>query len=64
LGCGGEDEPRVPQELIALEHVVLLPHVGSGSAQPIAQGCPLEALIAEAIEDYLRKNAMPPAPTS
>ncbi len=25
------DEPRVPQELIALEHVVLLPHVGSGS---------------------------------
>jgi lactate dehydrogenase-like 2-hydroxyacid dehydrogenase len=26
-----EDEPRVPQELIALEHVVLLPHVGSGS---------------------------------
>jgi len=29
-----------------------------------AQGRPLEALIAEAIEDYLRKNAMPPAPTS
>jgi lactate dehydrogenase-like 2-hydroxyacid dehydrogenase len=26
-----EDEPRVPQELIALEQVVLLPHVGSGS---------------------------------
>jgi lactate dehydrogenase-like 2-hydroxyacid dehydrogenase len=26
-----EDEPRVPQELIALDHVVLLPHVGSGS---------------------------------
>ncbi|MBB4041014.1 lactate dehydrogenase-like 2-hydroxyacid dehydrogenase [Microvirga flocculans] len=26
-----EDEPRVPQELIAMEHVVLLPHVASGS---------------------------------
>jgi len=26
-----EDEPRVPQELIAMEHVVLLPHVGSAS---------------------------------
>lgn len=26
-----EDEPRVPEELIAMEHVVLLPHVGSAS---------------------------------
>jgi lactate dehydrogenase-like 2-hydroxyacid dehydrogenase len=26
-----EDEPRVPAELIAMEHVVLLPHVGSAS---------------------------------
>lgn len=26
-----EDEPRVPQELIAMDHVVLLPHVGSAS---------------------------------
>lgn len=26
-----EDEPRVPQELIDIEHVVLLPHVGSAS---------------------------------
>lgn len=26
-----EDEPRVPAELISLEHVVLLPHVGSAS---------------------------------
>jgi len=26
-----EDEPRVPQELIEMEHVVLLPHVGSAS---------------------------------
>ncbi|MGL5736105.1 MAG: NAD(P)-dependent oxidoreductase, partial [Beijerinckiaceae bacterium] len=26
-----EDEPRVPAELIAMEHVVLFPHVGSGS---------------------------------
>ena len=25
------DEPRVPAELIAMEHVVLLPHVGSAS---------------------------------
>ena len=25
------DEPRVPQELIAMDHVVLLPHVGSAS---------------------------------
>jgi lactate dehydrogenase-like 2-hydroxyacid dehydrogenase len=26
-----EDEPRVPPELMAMEHVVLLPHVGSAS---------------------------------
>ncbi|NIX78013.1 2-hydroxyacid dehydrogenase [Microvirga terricola] len=26
-----DDEPRVPQELIDMEHVVLLPHVASGS---------------------------------
>jgi lactate dehydrogenase-like 2-hydroxyacid dehydrogenase len=26
-----EDEPRVPSELIAIDHVVLLPHVGSAS---------------------------------
>jgi lactate dehydrogenase-like 2-hydroxyacid dehydrogenase len=26
-----EDEPRVPQELIDIEHVVLLPHVGSAT---------------------------------
>jgi lactate dehydrogenase-like 2-hydroxyacid dehydrogenase len=25
------DEPRVPKELIEMEHIVLLPHVGSGS---------------------------------
>jgi lactate dehydrogenase-like 2-hydroxyacid dehydrogenase len=25
------DEPRVPKELIEMEHVVLLPHVASGS---------------------------------
>ena len=26
-----EDEPRVPSELIAMDHVVLFPHVGSAS---------------------------------
>lgn len=26
-----EDEPRVPPELIAMDHIVLLPHVGSGT---------------------------------
>jgi lactate dehydrogenase-like 2-hydroxyacid dehydrogenase len=26
-----EDEPRVPQELIEMDHVVLLPHVGSAT---------------------------------
>ena len=26
-----EDEPNVPQELIAMDHVVLFPHVGSAS---------------------------------
>ena len=26
-----DDEPNVPQELIAMDHVVLLPHVGSAS---------------------------------
>jgi lactate dehydrogenase-like 2-hydroxyacid dehydrogenase len=28
-----EDEPRVPQALIAMDHVVLLPHVGSASVE-------------------------------
>ncbi len=28
-----EDEPRVPPELIAIEHAVLLPHVGSASVE-------------------------------
>jgi lactate dehydrogenase-like 2-hydroxyacid dehydrogenase len=27
------DEPRVPQELIGMDHVVLLPHVGSASVE-------------------------------
>jgi lactate dehydrogenase-like 2-hydroxyacid dehydrogenase len=27
------DEPRVPKELIEMDHVVLLPHVGSGSVE-------------------------------
>ena len=27
------DEPRVPAELIAMDHVVLLPHVGSASVE-------------------------------
>ncbi|WP_293856573.1 2-hydroxyacid dehydrogenase [uncultured Alsobacter sp.] len=26
-----ENEPKVPEELLAMEHIVLLPHVGSGS---------------------------------
>jgi len=30
--------------------------------EAIAQGRALEALIAEAIEDYLRKNRTPPTP--
>ena len=28
-----EDEPRVPAELIAMDHIVLLPHVGSASVK-------------------------------
>jgi lactate dehydrogenase-like 2-hydroxyacid dehydrogenase len=28
-----EDEPRVPEALLALEHVVLLPHVASGTQE-------------------------------
>ena len=32
--------------------------------ETIAQGRTLEALIAEAIEGYLRKNAIPPEPAS
>ena len=62
----------------AAVRVQTLPHMSGGdrsilvsvssetwkALETIAQGRPLEALIAEAIEDYLRKNAMPPAPTS
>jgi hypothetical protein len=32
--------------------------------ETIAQGRTLEALIAEALEDYVRKNSTPPTPAS
>ena len=31
-----EEEPRVPRELIDMDHVVLLPHVGSATVSPVA----------------------------
>ncbi|ANI38055.1 2-hydroxyacid dehydrogenase [Mycolicibacterium vaccae] len=49
------DEPQVPEELFALESVVLLPHVGSGTVQTRAA---MEALTLRNLDSYLKTGEL------
>lgn len=53
-----EDEPRVPAELIAMEQVVLLPHVGSAS---VLTRQAMDRLIVENLKDWF-DGKLPPTP--
>jgi lactate dehydrogenase-like 2-hydroxyacid dehydrogenase len=54
------NEPKVPQELIDMEHVVLLPHVGSAS---IATRRAMDQLVADNIISWFAgKGALTPVP--
>ena len=65
LGAGldvFEDEPRVPAELIAMEQVVLLPHVGSGTAHTRqAMG---RLMVDNLVSWFSGKGAITPVPES
>jgi lactate dehydrogenase-like 2-hydroxyacid dehydrogenase len=55
-----EDEPRVPAELIAMEHVVLLPHVGSASVYTRdAMG---QLVVDNLVSWFAGKGALTPVP--
>jgi lactate dehydrogenase-like 2-hydroxyacid dehydrogenase len=57
-----EDEPRVPAELMAMDHVVLLPHVGSGSVHTRqAMG---RLMVDNLISWFGGKGAITPVPES
>ena len=49
------DEPQVPEELFALDNVVLLPHVGSGTVQTRAA---MEALTLRNLESFLQSGEL------
>jgi lactate dehydrogenase-like 2-hydroxyacid dehydrogenase len=49
------DEPNVPSELVALDNVVLLPHVGSGTVETRAA---MEALTLRNLEEFLRSGRL------
>lgn len=53
-----EDEPRVPPELIAMEQVVLLPHIGSASAHTRAA---MGQLVVDNLESWV-KHGVPITP--
>ena len=56
-----EDEPRVPQELVELEKVVLLPHVGSASV-PTRRA--MGQLVVDNLEAWFETGrALTPVPT-
>ena len=55
-----EDEPRVPAELIAMEHVVLLPHVGSGSAY--TRNAMGQLMVDNLVSWFAGKGAITPVP--
>jgi lactate dehydrogenase-like 2-hydroxyacid dehydrogenase len=58
------DEPNVPEALFALDTVVLLPHVGSGTVETRAA---MEALTLENLDSFLASGALVtpvPMPTS
>lgn len=49
------DEPHVPDELLDLDNVVLLPHVGSGTTQTRAA---MEALTLANLNEYLERGTL------
>jgi lactate dehydrogenase-like 2-hydroxyacid dehydrogenase len=54
------DEPHVPEELLAMEHVVLLPHIGSGS---IATRAAMAQLMVDNLRSWAeRGSALTPVP--
>ena len=52
-----EDEPRVSEELLTMENVVLSPHLGSAT-RPTREG--MGMLAVEALRAVLLRNEMPP----
>jgi lactate dehydrogenase-like 2-hydroxyacid dehydrogenase len=55
-----EDEPRVPAELIAMEHVVLLPHVGSASVH--TRNAMGQLVVDNLVSWFAGKGAVTPVP--
>lgn len=55
-----EDEPRVPAELIGMDHIVLLPHVGSASVHTREQMGQL--LVDNLVSWFAGKGALTPVP--
>jgi lactate dehydrogenase-like 2-hydroxyacid dehydrogenase len=55
-----EDEPRVPAELIAMEHVVLLPHVGSASVH--TRNAMGQLVVDNLVSWFSGKGAVTPVP--
>jgi lactate dehydrogenase-like 2-hydroxyacid dehydrogenase len=55
-----EDEPRVPAELIAMEHVVLLPHVGSASVH--TRNAMGQLVVDNLVSWFAGKGAITPVP--
>jgi lactate dehydrogenase-like 2-hydroxyacid dehydrogenase len=55
-----EDEPRVPAELIAMEHVVLLPHVGSASVY--TRNAMGQLMVDNLVSWFAGKGALTPVP--
>ncbi|WP_349295012.1 2-hydroxyacid dehydrogenase (plasmid) [Thioclava sp. 'Guangxiensis'] len=54
------DEPHVPEAFLALENVVLLPHIGSGTKETRRD---MEALVLRNLQSYFRTGAVvTPAP--
>ncbi|WP_066902385.1 2-hydroxyacid dehydrogenase [Mycolicibacterium houstonense] len=49
------DEPNIPSELTALDNVVLLPHVGSGTVQTRAA---MEALVLQNLDGFLHSGRL------
>ena len=55
-----EDEPRVPAELIAMDHVVLLPHVGSASVH--TRNAMGQLVVDNLVSWFSGKGAITPVP--
>jgi lactate dehydrogenase-like 2-hydroxyacid dehydrogenase len=55
-----EDEPRVPAELVAMDHVVLLPHVGSASVH--TRNAMGQLVVDNLLSWFAGKGAVTPVP--